>query len=97
MGLLESCDRGRYIATMSFLWVFEDGLSKRRLLCCLPLLGSCAWPHELAYAVVLARAPPSTLADVAIHQGCGQVEVVATLDLLGSCAWPSWVGARIDA
>ena len=43
---------GRYIATMPFLWVFEEGLSKQRLLCCLPLSGSYTWPHGPAYAVL---------------------------------------------
>ena len=97
MGLLECCDRGRYIATMPFLWVFEDGLSEQRSLCCLPLSGSCTWPHGPAYAVVLTQALPLSLADVAARQGCGQVEVIATLGLSGSCVWLSRVGAHVEA
>ena len=97
MRLLESCGRGRYIATMPFLWVFKNGLSEQRLLCCLLLSGYCAWPHGPVYDVVFAQAPPLMLANATACQGCGQVKAIATLSLSGSCTWPSRVDAHVEA
>ena len=79
MRLLELVAWGGYIATMSFLWVVEDGVVERRSSRRLPLSGSCVWLRKPAFAVVLARSSPSTFAAVVARRGCVRVEVVAPL------------------
>ena len=79
MGLLELVVGGGYIATMPLLWVVEDGVGERRSSRRLPLSGSCVWLRKPAFAVVLARSPPSTFTAVVARRGCVRVEVVAPL------------------